>query len=101
MLVRATAIAAIVGLALHSNSQQSHLDLNSIISCQLNEIATKVEDSHCQAKAAHNMHVQALDRAAGAWNAYVAATTRVHTSLIGFHDAALGRLFINITTIYY
>jgi hypothetical protein len=42
--------------------------LNGIISCQLTEIAAKVEDSHRQAKAAHKMHLQALDRAAGTEN---------------------------------
>jgi hypothetical protein len=69
------------------NSQESHLDLNGL-SRQLIEMAAKVEESHRQAKAAHNLHSQALDRAACAWNAYAAATTGVHTSLIRFHDAS-------------
>ena len=54
----------------------------------LNEMATRVEESHRHAIAAHHMHLQALDRAADTWNAYSAATTGVSASLLVFHEAS-------------
>lgn len=94
--VLADVAADVVGL---SDNQSSSIGINPLMdrhqilqemraaSLQLRETAAIAAETYRRANEAHNWHLQSIDLAAYAWNAYVDASGAVHDSLEAFHNA--------------